>query len=338
MRESPLLEVQDLAVHFPLRKGFFERKTTSVKAVDGVSFSISAGQTLGLVGESGCGKTTVGRAILRLCEPTRGRILYHGTEIQDLGPSSMFPLRKKMQMIFQDPYSSLDPRMTVGKTIMEPMVIHKMFNSDKGRIERALELLKMVGLKQEHFDRYPHEFSGGQRQRIGIARALAMEPEFIVCDEPISALDVSIQAQIVNILENLQEKFELTYLFISHDLSIVRHISHSVAVMYLGRVVEYANTEELYENPKHPYTCALLSAIPVIEDAFTHRRSKEMLRGEVPSPIDPPEGCVLSTRCPKAFGECTKHRPQLTDIGGDHLVACHLEEMKYDRKIAGTPS
>jgi oligopeptide transport system ATP-binding protein len=324
MDKQPLLEIQDLKMYFPLRKGFFGGKVSYVKAVDGVSFSIEKGKTLGLVGESGCGKTTVGCSILKLYEPTGGKIIYEGKEIQDLSPAEMFPLRKKMQMIFQDPYSSLNPRMTVGDIIMEPMFIHNLYGNTKRRSAYARELLQRVGLKQEHFDRYPHEFSGGQRQRVGIARALAMEPEFIVCDEPISALDVSIQAQVVNILENLQKELGLTYLFISHDLSMVRHISHKVGVMYLGNLVEYADTEELYENMTHPYTQALLSAVPVIEDAFTSEKKQVLLQGDVPSPINPPNGCVFSTRCPKVSEECRVSRPQLKDIGGGHLVACHL--------------
>lgn len=323
MDKRPLLEVQDLKMHFPLRQGFFGGKLSHVKAVDGVSFSIEKGETLGFVGESGCGKTTVGSTILKLYEPTGGKIIYDGIEIQNLSAAEMFPLRKRMQMIFQDPYSSLNPRMTVGDIIMEPMVIHKLYGSTKGRVAHARELLQRVGLKQEHFDRYPHEFSGGQRQRVGIARALAIEPEFIICDEPISALDVSIQAQVVNILENLQEELGLTYLFISHDLSMIRHISHKVGVMYLGNLVEYADTDELYENMQHPYTQALLAAVPVIEDAFTPRGNREALQGDVPSPINPPRGCVFSTRCPSAREECKVSRPQLKDIGDGHLVACH---------------
>lgn len=321
---KPLLEVQDLKMHFPLRKGFFGGKKSYVKAVDGVSFSIEKGETLGFVGESGCGKTTVGCTLLKLYEPTAGKIIYDGMEIQDLSADEMFSLRKRMQIIFQDPYSSLNPRMTVGDIIMEPMVIHNLYGSAKGRAACARELLQKVGLKQEHFDRYPHEFSGGQRQRVGIARALAMEPEFIVCDEPISALDVSIQAQVVNILENLQKELGLTYLFISHDLSMVRHISHKVGVMYLGNLVEYADTDELYGNMQHPYTQALLSAVPVIEDAFMEKERQGLLQGDVPSPIDPPAGCVFSTRCPWACEECKASRPELIDIGGGHLVACHL--------------
>ncbi len=324
MRKQPLLEVQDLKMYFPLRRGFFGGKISYVKAVDGVSFSIEKGETLGIVGESGCGKTTVGFTILKLYKPTGGKIIYDGIETHKLSAAEMFPFRKRMQMIFQDPYSSLNPRMTVGDIIMEPMIIHNLFGSAKGRVVYARELLQKVGLKQEHFDRYPHEFSGGQRQRVGIARALAMGPEFIVCDEPISALDVSIQAQVVNILENLQKELGLTYLFISHDLTMVRHISHKVGVMYLGNLVEYADTDELYENLQHPYTKALLSSVPVIEDAFTPKADLVALQGDVPSPINPPDGCVFSTRCPRAYEECSVSRPQLKDIGGGHLVACHL--------------
>lgn len=324
MSNQPLLEVCDLKMYFPLRKGFFGGKNCFVKAVDGVSFSIEKGDTLGLVGESGCGKTTVGRAILRLYEPTEGKILYSGAEIQGLSATQMLPFRRKMQMIFQDPYSSLDPRMTVGAIIMEPLVIQSMYASADERAKQARELLRKVGLKQEHFDRYPHEFSGGQRQRIGIARALAIGPEFIVCDEPISSLDVSIQAQVVNMLENLQKEFGLTYLFISHDLSMIRHISHKVGVMYLGNLVEYAQTDELYSNMAHPYTKALFSAIPVIEDAFHPSGKRAILQGDVPSPINPPVGCVLYARCPCVREECCQSRPVMRDIGGGHLVACHL--------------
>lgn len=326
MPKQALLEVRNLKMHFALKKGFFAKKQVYLKAVDGISFSVPKGKTFGLVGESGCGKTTVGRTILKLYEPTAGTILYDGKEIQNYSPSQMFPLYKKIQMIFQDPYSSLDPRMTIGDIIMEPMVIHGLYESPKRRMEYARELLEKVGLQDDHFSRYPHEFSGGQRQRVGIARALAMEPEFIVCDEPISALDVSIQAQIVNMLEKLQGEFDLTYLFISHDLSMIRHISHWVGVMYLGNLVEYAETDELYSNMLHPYTQALFSSIPVIEDAFNAKEKQVMLKGEVPSPIDPPKGCVLSTRCPKAFEKCRSKRPQLKDIGNGHLVACHLLE------------
>ena len=323
MSKKPILEVQELKMYFQLRGSLLKRNNPVLKAVDGISFSINQGDTLGLVGESGCGKTTVGRAILRLYEPTAGKIIYDESEIQGLQNKDLLPFRKKIQMIFQDPYSSLDPRMTIGDIIMQPMVIHGIGNRREERIERAYNLLKRVGLKEEHFTRYPHEFSGGQRQRVGIARALAINPEFIICDEPISALDVSIQAQVVNMLEELQADLGLTYLFISHDLSMIRHISHKVAVMYLGNLVEYAETEELFRNPLHPYTMFLLSAIPKIEDAFSNKKRNAILKGELPSPINPPPGCVLSTRCPYATEECKKNKPAMRNING-HEVACHL--------------
>lgn len=326
MNERPLLEISDLRMYFPLRKGFIGGKASFVRAVDGVSFSINKGETLGLVGESGCGKTTVGRTILKLYEPTSGKIVYDGSELQGLNNRELFPFRKRMQMIFQDPYSSLDPRMTVGDIIMQPMQIHKLYDNAKGQAERARELLGVVGLKQEHFGRYPHEFSGGQRQRVGIARALAVKPEFIICDEPISALDVSIQAQVVNMLEELQCELGLTYLFISHDLSMVRHISHKVGVMYLGNLVEYGDTATIFSAMLHPYTKALFSAVPVIEDAFGTAREVVSLQGEVPSPINRPDGCVLSTRCPHVCNKCRKETPLLKTVTPGHMVACHFAQ------------
>ncbi|MDO4785605.1 MAG: ATP-binding cassette domain-containing protein [Fretibacterium sp.] len=310
---APLLEVRGLAKHFPVSGG-------TVRSVDGISFSIRAGETLGLVGESGCGKTTAGRTIVRLYEPTDGSVRFMGQDISRLSQREMLPWRKRMQMIFQDPYASLNPRMTVGDIVMEPMVIHG-FPRDE-RPDRVRRLLRLVGLNSEHANRYPHEFSGGQRQRIGIARALAVEPEFIVCDEPISALDVSIQAQIVNTLEDLQDELGLTYLFIAHDLSMVKHISDRIAVMYLGGIVELAESNELYTNPMHPYTRSLLSAIPIPDPDLSDARRRIALSGEVPSPLNPPSGCKFHTRCPHADDACRRVVPELTDVGNGHLCAC----------------
>lgn len=310
---APLLEVRGLAKHFPVSGG-------TVRSVDGISFSIRAGETLGLVGESGCGKTTAGRTIVRLYEPTDGSVRFMGRDISRLSQREMLPWRKRMQMIFQDPYASLNPRMTVGDIVMEPMVIHG-FPRDE-RPDRVRRLLRLVGLNSEHANRYPHEFSGGQRQRIGIARALAVEPEFIVCDEPISALDVSIQAQIVNTLEDLQDELGLTYLFIAHDLSMVKHISDRIAVMYLGGIVELAESNELYTNPMHPYTRSLLSAIPIPDPDLSDARRRIALSGEVPSPLNPPSGCKFHTRCPYVDDACRRVVPELTDVGNGHLCAC----------------
>ena len=308
-----LLEVTDLVKHFNVPKGV-------VRSVDGVSFSIRRGETLGLVGESGCGKTTTGRTIIRLYDVTSGSVRWKGHELANLSQKEMIPYRKELQMIFQDPYASLNPRMTVGDIVIEPMVIHGVPRDE--RIDRMRRLLSIVGLNSEHANRYPHEFSGGQRQRIGIARALAVEPECIICDEPISALDVSIQAQIVNTLEDLQRDLGLTYLFIAHDLSMVKHISDRVAVMYLGNIVEVAESNELYTNPLHPYTQSLLSAIPVPDPDKSDARKRIQLVGEVPSPIDPPSGCKFHTRCPRAFDRCGVEAPQLA--GGEHQCACWL--------------
>lgn len=318
-----LLEVKNLKKYFERRAGLFGRKTRVIKSVDGVSFSIKKGETLGLVGESGCGKTTTGRTIVRLYEPTDGKILFKGMDITHCSAKEMLAARKDIQMIFQDPYASLNPRMTVSDIIMAPMIIHGMYTPSE-RIEQVKLLLKTVGLNYEHASRYPHEFSGGQRQRIGIARALAVNPEFIVCDEPISALDVSIQAQIVNTLEDLQEKFNLTYLFIAHDLAMVKHISKNIAVMYLGSIVEIAESAELYTHPAHPYTQALLSAIPIPDPKKSAQRSRIMLEGEIPSPINSPSGCKFHTRCRYAEKTCREVVPELIDCGGGHLVACHL--------------
>ena len=316
------LKVTDLKMYFPVKSGIFS-KARSLKAVDGVSFSIAQGETMGLVGESGCGKTTVGRTILKLYEATGGSITYKGTDITGFDDQEMRPYRRKMQMIFRDPYTSLDPRMNVEAIISEPIRALKLC-SEGDRRDRVRELIQMVGLKADHLNRYPHEFSGGQRQRIGIARALAAEPEFIVCDEPISALDVSIQAQVINILEELQHKFGFTYLFISHDLSMVRHISHQVGVMYLGNLIEYAQVDELYDNMLHPYTKSLISAVPVADPNQARQNKRIVLQGDVPSPIDPPPGCPFRARCAYAKEICGREKPELKKINDDHMVACHL--------------
>ena len=320
---SPVcLEVQDLKMHFPIRNGMF-RPVSWLKAVDGVSFSIKQGTTMGLVGESGCGKSTIGRTILKLYEPTAGKILFQGQDITHLSDRQMQPLRKKMQMIFQDPYTSLDPRKNVGEIIAEPMWALGLYQG-KEREERVRELIELVRLKPDHINRYPHEFSGGQRQRIGIARALAAEPDFIVCDEPISALDVSIQAQVINILEDLQERFHFTYLFISHDLSMVRHISSEVGVMYLGNLVEYGEVNELYDNMLHPYTQSLISAIPEPDPKESANRKRIILQGDVPSPLNPPSGCPFRTRCRFAKEICAQQKPELRQVNAKHKVACHM--------------
>ena len=317
------IEAQNLKIQFPLKKKMFQEKKY-LKAVDGVSFAIEQGTTMGLVGESGCGKTTVGRALLRLYDIEEGgKIIFDGTDISRLNDKQMRPYRKKMQMIFQDPYTSLDPRKTVGAIIKEPLLSLKLMQG-KDAQDRVEELIDMVGLKRDHLNRYPHEFSGGQRQRIGIARALAANPEFIVCDEPISALDVSIQAQVINILEELQEKFHFTYLFISHDLSMVRHISHQVGVMYLGNLIEYAQVDELYENMLHPYTSCLMSAVPIADPEQNRRSQRIILQGDVPSPIDPPSGCPFRTRCSQCREICREKKPELKKINEKHMVACHL--------------
>jgi oligopeptide transport system ATP-binding protein len=319
-----LVNVQGLKMYFPVTAGLiFQRKIADVKAVDGLSFSVKKGETLGLVGESGCGKSTTGRAILQLYKPTAGSVSFGGTELTKLGTGDMRRMRRRMQMIFQDPYASLNPRMSVGSIIGEPLQIHGLAKGSKARKERIQDLMRVVGLNPYYANRYPHEFSGGQRQRIGIARALAVEPDFIVADEPVSALDVSIQAQIINLLEDLQQQFGLTYLFIAHDLSVVRHISDRVGVMYLGKMMELADRNELYENPLHPYTKALLSAVPVPDPAVERTRERIILTGDVPSPLMPPPGCVFHTRCPIAGDECRVAIPEFRDVGGGHLVACH---------------
>jgi oligopeptide transport system ATP-binding protein len=319
----PLLEVRGLAMHFPITEGMVvSRKVGDVKAVDGIDFSIARGETLGLVGESGCGKTTTGRCILRLEKPTQGQILYDGKDISRLPQKELVGLRRRMQVIFQDPYSSLNPRMKVGDIIAEPIRVHRLEADPRRRRDKVRELLSVCGLDPKFADRYPHEMSGGQRQRVGIARALALEPEFIVCDEAVSALDVSIQAQVVNLLEDLRERFNLTYLFIAHDLSVVRHLCQRVAVMYLGRIVEMAESDELFDNPMHPYTQALLSAVPVPDPRVEAGRQFRPARGEIPSPINPPSGCVFHPRCPMAVDNCKKARPTLREMRPGHWVAC----------------
>jgi oligopeptide transport system ATP-binding protein len=322
MDQDTLLQVEDLQVYFPIRRGVFRSTVGHVYAVDGVSFSIRRGETLGLVGESGCGKTTTGRAILKFNQPNGGKIYFSDHELISLNENRFRPLRRRIQMIFQDPYASLNPRMTVRDTVGEPLSIFRLAKG--AELEKAIQkYLGLVGLSSQFIDRYPHEFSGGQRQRIGIARALALNPDLIVCDEPISALDVSIQAQIVNLLEDLQKELNLTYLFIAHDLSMVRHISDRVAVMYLGTIVELADSEELYIHPLHPYTQALMSAVPIPDPKVERNRQRTILTGDVPSASKPPSGCRFRTRCPLADQECANLRPQLVEVSKGHQVACH---------------
>ena len=320
--QTPLLSTRNLKKHFTVRGGLFAREVDRVHAVDGVSLDIAAGETLGLVGESGCGKSTTGRCILRLIEPSSGEIWFQGRDVTRLDGEALRAMRRDMQIIFQDPFASLNPRHTVGGIIGEALVIHGLAKSRQELDDRVAELLETVGLQPDHRHRFPHEFSGGQRQRIGIARALAVQPKLIVCDEPVSALDVSIQAQVINLLEELQEKFSLTYLFIAHDLSVVEHISDRVAVMYLGRVVEIAPARELYDNPRHPYTEALLSAVPIPDPKV--KRKRIVLQGDVPNPIRPPSGCHFHTRCPIAEARCASEAPALEQGNDGHWVACHL--------------
>jgi oligopeptide transport system ATP-binding protein len=320
---APLIEVRNLHKEFPVSSGgILNRKTQSIKAVQDVSFTIQPGETLGLVGESGSGKTTLGRSLLRLHEPTSGEVLLNGTNVLDLKRSELQRARRRMQIIFQDPYSSLDPRMNAGNIVGEGLLIHNLTDSKSEYRDRVAELFELVGLNPLMMNRFPHEFSGGQRQRIGIARALAVEPEFIVCDEPVSALDVSIQAQIINLLEELQERLNLAYLFVAHDLSVVRHISDRIAVMYLGRVVEIAEGDELYRNPTHPYTRALISGIPIPDPLIEETRDRVVLTGEIPSPLNPPSGCVFNPRCPLVDERCPKIVPELRSVGEDHITAC----------------
>jgi len=325
MSNNNILEVKNLKKYFNLRSGFlFQKFTGSVKAVDGVSFHIKEGETFGLVGESGCGKSTTARVILRLTNPTSGCALYNGADLFKLSRKQMFNVRREIQVIFQDPYASLSPRMTVGDIIGEPMEIHRV-GDKKYRRKRVKKLLKVVGLNPEHINRYPHEFSGGQRQRIGVARALALTPKLILCDEPVSALDVSVQAQILNLMSDLQKEFNLTYLFIAHDLSVVKHISNRIGVMYLGKIVEVADSGDLYKSPLHPYTRGLLSAIPIPDPELEKKRKRIILKGDVPSPIDPPSGCRFHPRCPNAQEICSKEEPELKNYsknGNEHLAAC----------------
>lgn len=321
---TALLTVNDLSVHFPVNQGtLLRRQSSMVRAVNGVSFDIYPGETLGLVGESGCGKSTLGRALLRLCKPTSGEVCFRGTDLTRLKTGEMRKMRRHLQMIFQDPHASLNPRMTIGSIISEPLAIHKLVPR-KHRNKRVRELLQMVGLNPHIASRYPHEFSGGQLQRVGVARALALNPDFIVADEPVSALDVSIQAQIINLLRDLQERLGLTYLFIAHNLSVVRHISDRVAVMYLGKLVELASRDTLYRDPLHPYTKALLSAVPIPDPVAERKRERIILTGDVPSPINPPAGCHFHTRCPYAMEVCRRVEPKFVDQGAGHFVACHL--------------
>jgi oligopeptide transport system ATP-binding protein len=324
MENTALVQIKGLKKYFPITQGIiFQRKVADVKAVDGLDFYINKGETLGLVGESGCGKSTTGRSILQLYRPTAGAVFFKGQDLVKMKGEELRKMRRNMQMIFQDPYASLNPRMTVGDIIGEPLEVHNIAKG-KDKKERVQELLQIVGLNPYFVNRYPHEFSGGQRQRIGVARALAVQPDFIVCDEPISALDVSIQAQIINLLEELQSKFNLTYLFIAHDLSVVRHISDRVAVMYLGKIVELTDRDSLYKSPLHPYTKALLSAVPIPDPIIEEKRERFILVGDVPSPVNPPSGCRFHTRCPVAIEKCKTIDPEWRDVGGTHFVACHV--------------
>ena len=335
-----LLEVSDLVKHFPIKSGILiDREVGRVRAVDGVSFSIAPGETLGLVGESGCGKSTVCRTVLQLIEPTSGSVRFEGREIAGMRPRQMRPLRREMQMIFQDPYASLNPRKRVAQVVGDPLSLHGVASGDELK-RKVQELLERVGLSAEHYNRYPHEFSGGQRQRIGIARALALRPKLIIADEPVSALDVSIQAQIINLLDDLQDEFGLTYMFVAHDLGVVRHVSDRIAVMYLGKIVEIGPAEEVYKNPIHPYTLSLLSAIPIPDPRENAAREPLVIEGDVPSPANPPEACRFHTRCPYATAICSEVEPQLVDHGNGHWAACHhpLDREHQEDVQAAAPS
>jgi oligopeptide transport system ATP-binding protein len=335
-QNNVLLHIDNLKMYFPITRGIIiQRLVGNIKAVDGLTFDLYRGETLGLVGESGCGKSTTGRAILQLYHPTEGSVLFENQELTTLKGEALRRMRRRMQMIFQDPYASLNPRMTVGSIIGEPLEVHNIGRNRKERQERVQELLKIVGLNPYFVNRYPHEFSGGQRQRIGVARALAVNPDFIVCDEPISALDVSIQAQIINLLEDLQSEMQLTYLFIAHDLSVVRHIADRIAVMYLGKIVELADRDMLYENPMHPYTQALLSAVPIPDPEIEKKRQRIILEGDVPSPANPPQGCNFCTRCPRVMDICREKEPSFAHVGDGHYVACFLyDEVKPVEEVA----
>lgn len=332
VKDEVILEVRGLKKYFYKNKGFFGREKQSIKAVDDLSFQIKRGETFGLVGESGCGKSTTGRTLIRLYDVTEGNVIYKGQDVSKLKERDLSSFRKSMQMIFQDPYASLNTRMTVGDIIGEPLDIHGLASGDM-RQRKIYELLERVGLSKDHAGRYPHEFSGGQRQRIGIARALAVDPEFIICDEPISALDVSIQAQVVNMLEDLQKEFGLTYLFIAHDLSMVKHISDRIGVMYLGKLVELATSDELHDMPMHPYTQALLSSIPIPDPELNANMAREILEGDVPSPLNPPSGCRFRTRCKYAKEKCSQDEPVLEELRDGHYVACHFSEKVYEQKF-----
>jgi oligopeptide transport system ATP-binding protein len=324
--QQTLLQVENLKMYFPIKRGLLQRVVGHVHAVDGISFDVKKGETLGLVGESGCGKSTTGRTILQLYKPTSGHVYFDSQDLTQLKGEELRRLRRRMQMIFQDPYASLNPRMTVEEIVGEPMIVHHLAANSTQRRDRVKELLNLVNLNPSYIDRYPHEFSGGQRQRIGIARAVALQPDLIICDEPISALDVSIQAQVVNLLEDLQKQFNLTYLFIAHDLSMVRHISTRVAVMYLGIIVELAAHDELYNHPLHPYTQALLSAVPIPDPVVEEKRQRVILSGDVPSPVNPPSGCRFRTRCPLAQDICAESKPEWREITPKHFTACHFAQ------------